>query len=44
MLEAIHARHQGRAMPPRVINIPHTIMERDSTARLAQGALASQVA
>lgn len=45
MLEAIRARHQGRAMPPRVINIPHTIMERDSTARLAQGTpAASQVA
>jgi len=44
MLEAIRANHQGRPLSPRIVNIPHTIIERDSTARPSQAARSDRVA
>jgi len=44
MLEAIAAMRAGAPLPPRHINIPHTVIERDSTASRPRPAVTGRVA
>lgn len=44
MLEAIAAARAGTRLPPRHINIPHTVIERESTASRPHQAVTDQVA